>query len=120
MKNYCVLIFTILMMGMFPQMLLGYSVHVKGKWGENIIRTISPQTPKVSVDGPVLSVYCADTISDLTIEVINAEGVMILKECVTISSRETVSFTLDEVVGSYQVCLSHEYGYLQGDFVLQQ
>ena len=109
---------TILMTGMFPQMVLGDSVHVKGKWGDNIIRTISPQTPKVSIDGNVLSIYCADALSDLTVTVIDAEGNVILQECVTISSGETVSFALDNVAGNYQVRLSHQYGCLQGDFVL--
>lgn len=37
MKNYWILIFTILLMGMFPQMTLGSSVHVKGKWGDDRI-----------------------------------------------------------------------------------
>lgn len=118
MKNYCILIGTILMMGMLPQIALGYSVHVKGKWGGNIIRTIFPKAPEVSVDGNVLSVYCTDDISDLTIEVINADGNVILEECVTISSGETVNFTLDEISGTYQVRLTHEYGCLQGNFVL--
>lgn len=118
MKNYWILIVTILMTGMFPHMVLGDNVHVKGKWGDNIIRTISPQAPEVSIDGNVLSVYCADALSDLTITVTDAEGNVIQKECVTISSGETVSFTLDETVGTYQVHLSHQYGYLLGDFVL--
>lgn len=118
MKNYWILIVTILMTGMFPHMVLGDNVHVKGKWGDNIIRTISPQAPEVSIDGNVLSVYCADALSDLTITVTDAEGNVIQEECVTISSGETVSFTLDETVGTYQVHLNHQYGYLLGDFVL--
>lgn len=118
MKNYWILILTILMMGMFPQIVLSDSVHVKGKWGDNIIRTIFPKAPEVFIDGSVLSVYCADTLPDLTVEVIDTEGNVILKECVTISSGETVYFTLDEIAGVYQTHLNHEYGYLKGDFVL--
>lgn len=118
MKNYCILILTILMMGMLPQIARGYSVHVKGRWGENIIRTIFPKEPEVSVNGSVLSIYCPDAISDLTIEVVSADGNVILKESVTISSRETVHFTLSEITGTYQVRLNHEYGYLVGDFAM--
>lgn len=118
MKNYWILILTVLMMGMFPQIVLSDSVHVKGKWGDNIIRTIFPKAPEVFVDGFVLSVYCADTLPDLTVEVIDAEGNVILKECVTISAGETVCFTLGEITGTYQVRLNHTYGYLLGDFVL--
>lgn len=118
MKNYCILILTILMMGMLPQIARGYSVHVKGRWGENIIRTIFPKEPEVSVNSSVLSIYCPDAISDLTIEVVSADGNVILKESVTISSGETVHFTLSEITGTYQVRLNHEYGYLVGDFVI--
>lgn len=118
MKNYWILIVTILMAGMLPQIALSDSVHVKGRWGDNIIRTIVPQTPEVFTNGNVLSVYCADALSDLTITVTDAEGNVIQEECVTISSGETVSFTLDETVGTYQVHLNHQYGYLLGYFVL--
>lgn len=118
MKNYCILILTILTMGMLPQIALGYSVHVKGRWGENIIRTIFPKVPEVSIDGSVLSIYSADSLSDLTITVVDAEGKVIFEECITISSGETVRFTLSEITGTYQVRLSHKYGYLQGDFIL--
>ena len=106
------------MMGMLPQIARGYSVHVKGRWGENIIRTIFPKEPEVSVNGSVLSIYCPDAISDLTIEVVSADGNVILKESVTISSGETVHFMLSEITGTYQVRLNHEYGYLVGDFVI--
>ena len=118
MKNYWILIVTILMMGMFPQMVLGDSVHVKGKWGDNIIRTIFPKAPEVSIDGNELSVYCADVLSHLSITVTDAEGNVILKECVTIPSGETVRFTLDEAAGTYQIYLDHACGSLQGTFVL--
>lgn len=118
MKNYCILILTILTMGMLPQIALGGRIHVEGRWGDNIIRTIFPEEPEVSVDGSVLSVYCPDTISNLMIEVISVEGNVIIKESVTISSGETVRFTLSEITGTYQVRLNHEYGYLVGDFAM--
>lgn len=118
MKNYLFSVLIILMTGMFPQVALSDSVHVKGRWGDDIIRTIFPKTPEVSIGGNELSVYCADVLSDLTITVIDAEGNIILKECVTIPSGETVRFTLDEAAGMYQICLDHAYGSLQGTFVL--
>lgn len=118
MRNYWILILTILVTGMFPQIALSSSVHVKGRWGGNIIRTIIPQEPRVSLDGNVLSVYCADALSNLTITVVDVEGNVILEECITISSGETVRFTLDGTVGAYRVYLNHEYGYLQGYFIL--
>lgn len=120
MKHYLLLILVAVFWSTCPELAFGSdrTINIKGKWGDNIIRTISPQAPEVSIDGNVLSVYCADALSDLTITVTDAEGNVIQKECVTISSGETVSFTLDETVGTYQVHLSHQYGYLLGDFVL--
>lgn len=118
MKNNWILILTILVTGMFPKIALSDSVHVKGRWGGNIIRTIVPQEPRVSLDGNVLSVYCADALSNLTIVVIDAESHIIMEECVVIYSGETIHFVLDEAVGVYNVYLNHEYGYLMGDFLL--
>lgn len=118
MKNYWILILAILVTGVFPQTAFSDNVHVKGKWGDDRIRTIFPKVPEVSIDGSVLSIYSADSLSDLTITVVDAEGKVILEECITISSGETVHFTLGEITGMYQVRLSHKYGYLQGDFIL--
>lgn len=118
MKNYLFFVLVILMTGMFPQVALSDSVHVKGRWGDDRIRTIFPKIPEVSIDGSVLSIYSADSLSDLTITVVNAEGKVIFEECITISSGETVRFTLSEIIGTYQVRLNHEYGYLVGDFTM--
>ena len=118
MKNCWILFFTIFLVGVFPQAVLGGSVHVEGRWGDDRIRTIFPKVPEVSIDGSVLSIYSADSLSDLTITVVDAEGKVILEECITISSGETVNFTLGEITGMYQVRLIHKYGYLQGDFIL--
>lgn len=105
-------------MGVFPQTALSDNVHVKGKWGDDRIRTVFPEVPQAFIDGNVLSVYCADALSDLTITVTDTEGNIILKESVTVFSGGTVSFVLDETPGTYQILLNHEYGYLLGEFVL--
>lgn len=118
MKNYWILILTIVAMGMFPQIALSDSVHVKGRWGDNIIRTIFPQAPEVSVDKNVLSIHCIDPLSDLAVTVTDVEGNIVLEECVTVASGETVNFVLNEEAGTYQVTLAHLYGNLQGEFVL--
>ena len=118
MKNYLFFVLVILMTGMFPQVALSDSVHVKGRWGDDRIRTIFPKVPEVSIDESVLSIYSADSLFDLTITVVDAEGKVILEECITISSGETVHFTLSEITGTYQVRLNHEYGYLVGDFAM--
>lgn len=118
MKNHWILILAILAMGMFPQIALSDSVHVKGRWGDNIIRSIFPQAPEVSVDGNVLSIHCIDALSDLTVTVTDAEGNVILEECVTVAAGETIDFVLDGEAGSYRVTLTHACGNLQGEFDL--
>ena len=117
MKHYVFLFFAIFFVSLSSQIALGAKVGITGKWGNDIIRTISSKVPVISVDGNVLSVYSADALSDLTITVTDTEGNVILKECVTVSSGETVNFTLDEMAGTYQVYLNHEYGYLVGEFM---
>lgn len=120
MKHYLLLILVAVFWSTCPEFAFGSDrvINIKGKWGDDIIRTIFPKAPEVSIDGNELSVYCADVLSDLTITVIDAEGNIILKECVTIPSGETVRFTLDEAAGMYQICLDHAYGSLQGTVVL--
>lgn len=118
MKNYPIAILAVLMMGVFPQVALGDSVHVKGIWGANIIRSIFPHAPEVSVDGNVLSIHCIDALSDLTVTVTDIEGNVILEECVTVAAAETIDFVLGGEAGSYRVTLTHAYGNLQGEFGL--
>lgn len=118
MKHCLYLLLGLLVLSFCPQNIFAYRVHVKGGWGDNIIRSIFPQAPEVSIDSNVLSIQCIDSLSDLTVTVTDAEGNVILKECVSISSGETVSFMLAKTTGAYQIHLNHEYGYLQGDFLL--
>lgn len=118
MKRSVFLVWSMLILCVFSLFASRETIRTKGKWGNDRIRTILPKAPEISVDGNILSVYCADPLSDLTITMIDAEGNVILKECVMISSGETVSFTLLETAGVYQIHLNHEYGYLLGDFIL--
>lgn len=118
MKNYVIAILAVLLLGVFPQVALGDTVHVMGKWGDNIIRSIFPQAPEVSVDGNVLSIHCIDALSDLTVAVTDAEGNVIMEQCVTVAAGETIDFVLDGEAGSYRVTLTHACGNLQGEFDL--
>ena len=118
MKRFVFLILSMSILNISYLFATGETIRTKGKWGDNIIRTIFPKAPLVSVDESVLSIYCADSLSDLTVTVVDADGKVVLQECITISSGETVHFTLSEITGTYQVRLNHEYGYLVGDFVM--
>lgn len=118
MKNYVIAIFAVLLLGVFPQVALGNTVHVEGIWGDNIIRSIFPQAPEVSVDGNVLSIHCIDALSDLTVAVTDAEGNVIMEQCVTVAAGETIDFVLDGEAGSFRVTLTHACGNLQGEFDL--
>lgn len=118
MRNYVITILVVLLTGVFPQIAFGDSVHVKGKWGDDIIRTILPKRPEVSVDKNVLSIHCIDALSDLAVTVTDDKGSVILEECVTVASGESVDFVLNGDVGSYRITLVHLYGNLQGEFVL--
>lgn len=117
MKHYLLLLCTVLFMNVYSQNILGDNIHVKGTWGDNIIRTIFPQAPVVSLEGDVLSVYCAETLSDLNIKIIDSNGVVVLDKCVAISSGESENITLN-APGTYEIILVHVYGYLSGEFTI--
>ena len=88
MKHYLLFILVVVFWSTCPEFVFGSdrTINIKGKWGDDRIRTIFPQVPEVSIDENVLSVYCADTLSDLTITVTDGDGIVILKECVTMST----------------------------------
>lgn len=118
MKHYLLLLCTALFMSIYSQVALGGSDYVKGIWGDDRIRTIIPQAPVVSLEGNVLSVYCVDTLSDLSIKIIDSNGIVVLDKCVAISSDESENITLNEP-GTYEIILVHVYGYLSGDFTIE-
>lgn len=118
MKHYQLLLVAVFIWCICPQVTFGSRVNTTGKWGDNIIRTIFPKAPEVSVEGNVLSVYCADALADLTVVVVDSEGKVVMEESVTVSSGETKDITLDATAGTYKVILKHTYGNLQGEFVL--
>lgn len=119
MKHCLYLLLGLLVLSFCPQNIFAYRVHVKGGWGDNIIRSISPKAPEVHLNGNTLSVYTSDAISDLIVKIVDADGAVILEESVSTYSDESIAITLDKEPGIYKVVLVHAYGCLSGEFTLE-
>lgn len=120
MKHYSLyLLFVLLFLSLCPQNIFADRVHVKGGWGDNIIRSIVPKAPEVHLNENILSVYTADALSDLIIKIVDVDGVVIWEEHASTFSGESIAITLDKELGCYKVVLVHAYGCLSGEFTLE-
>lgn len=119
MKHCIFLFFTLIVWTICPQSASADRVHVKGSWGDDIIRTILPKAPEVSLEGNTLSIHSIDALFDLTIQIVDVNGVIILNECVSLSPGESKDITLDDIPGTYEVMLYHRYGSLSGEFAIE-
>lgn len=121
MKHY-LLLFAVVLGLLCPQLVLGSPriINIKGKWGgDDRIRTILPKAPEVSLEGNTLSIHSIDALFDLTIQIVDVNGVIILDECVSLSPGESKDITLDDIPGTYEVMLYHRYGSLSGEFAIE-
>lgn len=119
MKHCLYLLLGLLVLSFCPQNIFAYRVHVKGGWGDNIIRSISPKAPEVYLEGNTLFVYSADALSNLVIKILDVDEVVVIEDHISISSGESISMTLDKRPGVYKVMLIHACGCLSGEITLE-
>ncbi len=68
----------------------------------------------------ILSLSFEDALSNLTVCVMNDEGVKVYEDVVSSEAGGTYSFSLaGEANGQYQVVLLHRLGHLTGSFTLE-
>ena len=105
----------------FAQELLGDNIPIKGHWRDEDYRSIELQRPPAaSIEGTILSLDFEDALSDLTVCVLNSNGVKVYEDVVSSEAGGNYSVSLaGEVKGQYQVVLLHKLGHLTGDFTLE-
>ena len=93
---------------------LGDNIPTEGKWRD------APLPPVASIEGDILSLSFEDALSNLTVCVMNDEGVKVYEDVVSSEAGGTYSFSLaGEANGQYQVVLLHRLGHLTGSFTLE-
>lgn len=95
----------------------GDPIPTEGTWTDKGIRTLIPPPPSASIEGNTLSIYLPKPLTNLTVQVIDLDGNIVYKEC--ISSYEdsfTYDIPLDLSSGEYQLGMVHRYGTLYGTF----
>ncbi len=94
----------------------------KEQWDEeDDYRSVNTNRPPVaSIEGDILSLSFEDALSNLTVCVMNDEGVKVYEDVVSSEAGGTYSFSLaGEANGQYQVVLLHRLGHLTGSFTLE-
>ena len=87
---------------------------------EDRYRSVNTNRPPVaSIEGDILSLSFEDALSNLTVCVMNDEGVKVYEDVVSSEAGGTYSFSLaGEANGQYQVVLLHRLGHLTGKLYL--
>ena len=121
MRNACK--FAVLAVMLFlVQFSFADTIPTEGQWNEVVyFRSVLTMRPPVaSIEGDILSLSFEDALSNLTVCVMNDEGVKVYEDVVSSEAGGTYSFSLaGEANGQYQVVLLHRLGHLTGSFTLE-
>lgn len=103
------------------QSVFGDIIPTEGAWDDERYRSVNTNRPPVaSIEGDILSLSFEDALSNLTVCVMNDEGVKVYEDVVSSEAGGTYSFSLaGEANGQYQVVLLHRLGHLTGSFTLE-
>lgn len=122
MKNVNRFIFCAIFFALFlVQSVFGDIIPTEGAWDDERYRSVNTNRPSVaSIEGDILSLSFEDALSNLTVCVMNDEGVKVYEDVVSSEAGGTYSFSLaGEANGQYQVVLLHRLGHLTGSFTLE-
>ena len=122
MKNVNRFIFCAIFFALFlVQSVFGDIIPTEGAWDDERYRSVNTNRPPVaSIEGDILSLSFEDALSNLTVCVMNDEGVKVYEEVASSEAGGTYSFSLaGEANGQYQVVLLHRLGHLTGSFTLE-
>ena len=121
MRNACK--FAVLAVMLFlVQLSFADTIPTEVQWNqEDYYRSVHTNRPPVaSIEGDILSLSFEDALSNLTVCVMNDEGVKVYEDVVSSEAGGTYSFSLaGEANGQYQVVLLHRLGHLTGSFTLE-
>lgn len=118
-RNSLILVVVLLGFLFSPSFLLADKIPIEGTWGEPGLRSFVPIPPSAYVNGHVLSLYFADTLSDLSVSIMDENGKVVYETVVSIAERGcSIDISLSNLpVGEYDVVLTHDHGYLSGSFL---
>lgn len=95
----------------------GDDVPVRGEWDNKHYRSITALPPTLSIDNNVLSIEFKDALSNLTIRITDENGNIMYENTLSGEMGDIINIPVDGMsAGTYQVTLSHELGWLVGDF----
>lgn len=95
----------------------GDDIPTHGKWDDEDYRSITALPPTLSIDNNVLSIEFKDALSNLTIRITDENGNIMYENTLSGEMGDIINIPVDGMsAGTYQVTLSHELGWLVGEF----
>lgn len=118
-RNSLILVAVLLGFLFSPSFLLADKIPIEGRWGEEGYRSFVPIPPSAYVNGHVLSLYFADTLSDLSVSIMDENGKVVYETVVSITERGCrIDISLSNLpAGEYDLLLVHDHRYLSGSFL---
>lgn len=87
--TFCAILFAMLLV----QPLFGDNIPTEGIWDDEYYRSVNTNRPPVaSIEGDILSLSFEDALSNLTVCVMNDEGVKVYEDVVSSEAGGTYSF----------------------------
>ena len=118
-KRFAILLGLIALLSV--QLVYGDPVETRGEMGGiNIIRSINPLPPSLSIQGNILSVDFMNALENLTITITDEQGTVIMEDNISGETGECITIILNnESTGRFYVKLEHQLGWLMGEFIIQ-
>ena len=115
--------FFYIIMGIFLTILFlhiyGDDIPTHGKWDQKGYRSIATLPPHLSIDGNKLNISFVNSLENLNIQIKNDAGVILYEDVVSGNAGDVLEIHLTATVQTfYQVLLTHELGWLIGNFMI--
>lgn len=120
-KHFILITLCILGCTVFPfQLFAEDPIVIEGEWDDSGRRKLVTPLPQPMICGSTLSIYFYGPVSDITVSVMDEDGLVVYQTVVS-SSVGNYNYELDWVgtSGNYQVLLEHSsYGSFSGSFTI--
>lgn len=95
-------------------------VPIEGEWtGPKGIKSLVPAPPTVSIDGNTVSIHFRAALTDLTVYIVQGTTVVYQTVISANGYGDTQELPWAGEPGTYQIQVTHYYGYLWGNFTIE-
>ena len=106
-------------LGSFFSISLAYGddIPTQGRWDDEDYRSITALPPTLSIDNNILSIEFKDALDNLTIHITDENSNIIYENTFSGAMGDIIDIPVNGMrTGTYQVILTHKFGWLVGEF----